>query len=106
MKEKIEEVTKNWDNLLKGKDDSIEFVIIAERNDGCNYDIDKECLGVTKNGELVWVYLSGCSCSGGGSTEKIDDVTSKTFKIFGDKSAEEFYKEFKCEPLESNYESY
>jgi len=106
MKETIEQVTKDWDSLPKSKDDNSEFVIIAENDASEFYETDKQCLGVLKDGSLVWVYLSGCSCNGGGDMEKIDDITVKRFKINGDKNAIEFYEEFKCEPYESNYTSY
>jgi len=106
MEQKIKEVTEAWDTLPKSKDDNTEFVIIAEKDEDMAYETDKQCLGVLKDGSLVWVYLSGCSCRGSGSLEKIEDVTVKRFKINGDKNAVWFYNEFKCEPYSANYESY
>jgi hypothetical protein len=106
MEEKIKEVIELWDTLPKSKDDDTEFVIIAENDDSEPYETNKECLGILKDGSLVWVYLSGCSCGGNGSLEKIEDITVKRFKVNGDKNAVEFYDEFKCEPYEADYQSY
>lgn len=106
MQDKVKEVIANWESFSKAKNDDGEFVIIAEKDNGGSYEEYKECLGVLKDGSLIWSYLSGCSCYGGNDNEKITDITAKIFKIDGDKNAQEFYDSNKCEPSETSYCSY
>lgn len=106
LKEKIEEVKKNYLTLPKSKDDNGEFVIIAEKDEGGSYEEYKECLGVDSSGQLIWSYLSGCSCNGSNDREAVSDVTAKSFKVDADKNTEEFYEANKCEPYITDYCSY
>lgn len=106
MREKIEEIIENWDKLPKSKNDDGEFVIIAEKDEGGQYEEYKECLGVLKDGTLIWSYLSGCSCDGGNLNEKVTDITAKIFKIQDEKSVEQFYSDHKIDYYEANYKSY
>lgn len=100
------EISQNWDKFTKSKNDNGEFVIIAEKDDSGSYEQYKECLGVLKNGDLIWSYLSGCSCSGGNDNETVSDVSVKIFKIDNGKTVAEFYQQNRIEPYEANYESY
>jgi len=106
LKERIEEVKKNYNSLDKMTSDNGEFVIIAEKNEGGSYEEYKECLGVKENGDLIWSYLSGCSCNGGNEEKKVTDVTAKIFNIEEDKTVEDFFENNKCEPYQGTYQSY
>jgi len=104
--EKIEEVKLNYKDLPKIKSSDGEFVIIAEKDKGGCYEEYKECIGVKEDGDLVWSYLSGCSCGRTNDNQKVTDITSKIFNIEKDDTIEEFYNNNKCEPYAGSYESY
>jgi len=106
MRERIEEVKCDYKKLDKITSDEGEFVIIAEKDEGGSYEEYKECLGVKENGDLIWSYLSGCSCEGCNSENKVEDVTAKIFSIESDDTVEEFYNKYKCEPYIGSYTSY
>lgn len=106
MQDKIKEVIEKYEGLPKSTNDEGEFVIIAENNQGGGYEEYKECLGVNKEGQLIWSYLSGCSCSGSNDNKTIEDVTAKMFRINSDENTEEFYQKNKIEPYVTSYCSY
>lgn len=75
-------VKKNWETLPKSKFDDLEVVIVKEiRNseEGWGHH-SYEGLGVTKDGKFLWLFSSGCSCSGGPSSE---DASMKSLVIDG-----------------------
>ena len=72
-------VRVNWDTMVKSSFNSEELVIIKEIcNDDQGYgNHSYEGYGVDKEGNLVWAYSSGCSCSGTCGTEH--KYQAKTF---------------------------
>jgi len=106
LKRRIREVVKQYEDLPKSKNDNGLFVIIAEMNQSEGYEENKECLGVTKEGELIWCYLSGCSCTGDNENKKITDITAKVFVIRENETATSFYEKNKIDPIEEIYCSY
>ena len=106
MNKKIKEVTENWDKLPKAIDDKGEFVLIAEKDKSEPYEEFRECLGVRKNGALIWTYLSGCSCRGSNQEKTVTDMTAKTFRIEVNETIKSFYEKNKCEPHRADYKSY
>jgi hypothetical protein len=106
LKQRIKEVKKNWDSLPKAESDNFKFVIIAQVDNAGSYETNQECLGVRENGDLIWAYLSGCSCQGVCEELKIEDFTAKVFSIEGDKTVEDFFKNHACEPEEKSYKEY
>jgi|TARA_Y100000310_G_scaffold103241_1_gene101548 hypothetical protein len=84
MDQKLEEIKKyvmeNYEKLpescfeLEGKC-IIVYVKTDEEDIGGHYF---EGLGITKEGIVKWFFSSGCSCSGGPSSE---DATLKSFEV-------------------------
>lgn len=106
LKNMIKKVKKDYDTFPKTTYDEGEFIIIAEVDHGGSYDEYKECLGVNRLGELLWSYLSGCSCSGDNEHKKVTDISAKTFNIEASDTVEEFYSKHKIEPYQTSYTSY
>lgn len=106
LEDRIMEVIKDYAGFPKIRSDKGEFVIIAESDKGDSYEENKECLGVDAEGNLIWSYLSGCSCNGYNDNEKVSDITAKIFKIEKNDTAESFYENNACEPYQGSYESY
>ncbi len=72
-------IVTNWDTLPKSKFDDVIVVIFKELQ---NWDEGYghhtyEGYGVDQNGNVTWCYSSGCSCSGGPSTD-----IKKDLKVF------------------------
>lgn len=67
-------VKENWESLPKSHFDDLEVVIIHETH----HDIggwghhSYQGFGVGKEGNAYWLYSSGCSCSGGPSSQDAD----------------------------------
>jgi hypothetical protein len=102
MKEQIQKIVKyihkNYDKFPKSKLDGEEMVIFATGDFGGEYGYgssDLDGFAVNKDGKLLWVYASGCSCNcGTGSEEKDikkfelieipDDVSKDLLKRIGE----------------------
>lgn len=64
--------------------DSNPVVWVIERDDGTagSYETSEERLGITKKGEVIWGYSSGCSCwDGWESGDYEPEVSWKEFKL-------------------------
>ncbi len=75
----VDYIVNNWDTLPKSKFDDVIVVIFKELQ---NWDEGYghhtyEGYGVDQNGNVTWCYSSGCSCSGGPSTD-----IKKDLKVF------------------------
>ena len=82
MKELIEYVKENYENLGAYAKDGVEAVWIASSDNADSYEVDEEWLGVQKDGTVMWAYASGCSCwDGDYSTTPLDEKTIKTSKF-------------------------
>lgn len=103
--ERIDEVLRDWDKLPKSKNDLCEFVILAEKDMSADYGTNQECIGLSRNGNLLWCYLSGCSCAGVNQIKTIDS-SFKCFEVEPTLTVIEFYNTYKVEPTERFYESY
>lgn len=75
IKKIVDFINKNWDKFPKSYLNKEEFVIFATGDFSGEYGYgssDLEGYGVNKNGKLVWVYASGCSCNCGTDAEEKD----------------------------------
>jgi len=105
MKEKIEELVKNWDlikskQVLKKEDfgsgretiigklwwdnPDLIFVLITDQEEG--YDGSQAQIGVSKDGKLRWEYQSHCSCnyyedSSGLGEEFVPELSKKSYEL-------------------------
>jgi len=80
IKKIVDYIKKNYNRLPKSKLDDEEVVIFTTGDFSGEYGYgssDLEGYGVDKNGKLVWVYASGCSCNCGTGMEE------KSIKTFG-----------------------
>jgi hypothetical protein len=59
----------------------VEGVAIWGRDDTECFDTDVEVLLVTKEGKLIWVYASGCSCYTAIDHKKLHTFSIKKFTI-------------------------
>lgn len=59
-------VKKNWKKLPKSEFDGTSFVIVKiDRDDSYGYgEHIYEAWGLNEQGEVYWIYSSGCSCHG------------------------------------------
>ena len=79
----VDYIVQNWDALPKSKfDDDIVVIFKEIENEDWGYGHHSyEGVGVDKDGNVTWCYSSGCSCSGGPSTEIKKDL--KVFVVDG-----------------------
>lgn len=70
----VEYVVENWDSLPKSKFDELEVVVVKEMShseEGWGHH-SYEGFGINKEGKCLWLFSSGCSCSGGPSSSDAD----------------------------------
>lgn len=104
--EYINYVIENYDDLEKAENDNGSFVIIAEIDESEYYSTHKECLGINREGKLIWCFLSGCSCRGKNENKTIKDLSFKEFQIEMNQTAEDFYNNNFIKPYNACYASY
>jgi hypothetical protein len=79
----VDYIVQNWNTLPKSKFDDVIVVIFKELqnwDEGYGHH-SYEGVGVDVDGNVTWCYSSGCSCSGGPSTEIKKDL--KVFIVDG-----------------------
>jgi hypothetical protein len=78
-------VSKKFSKLSHNKiNNEFEFVVLYCNDKSEAYETNVEEIGVSAEGNLIWAFCSGCSCSGGAG---VDD--EKTLKILEIKELDE-----------------
>jgi hypothetical protein len=86
FKEAMEKLLKNLDKIPERfwvETDGKKFVVVwfidrQKPSVEASYDYDEERFGVTKEGNIIWGFDSGCSCTSSWSQEDYGDKTYKT----------------------------
>lgn len=79
----------HWDRSVNSVTviEDIEALWLAVTDHSEPYEVDEEWIGITREGEFVWAYASGCSCwDGNYDTKKMDDKEIKAFKFYHDEN--------------------
>lgn len=100
-------IKRNYDDLPKSRFDEEECVVVRE-NEHSDYGHGHhtyEGVGVTKEGNIVWCYSSGCSCNGTVNMEHEHKTTAKVLQTEIDLSTLD-PKEIDFASLQVNFDSY
>ena len=92
IEENLKYIKDNWDDLQPKRlkfeiDDEVQNQIpmavwfaCIDKEEG--YGVDEEHIGMKKSGELIWLYVSGCSCNFPTLKTNVIECNTKTIKVF------------------------
>lgn len=104
----IDYVIENYEKLPKSNFSGQECVIVEERENS-NYGYGHhsyEGIGITKEGNVVWCYSSGCSCNGSAGMDHRQDKTAKILVVEGVDISQLKPAEIDFKNLEVSFEDY
>ena len=101
----VQYVVDNWDSLPKSKFDELEVVVVQQTtNEDYGWGHHSyQGFGITKDGNCMWLYSSGCSCNGGPSS---DDADMKALVVSNPEITELDPEKIDFESLQVEFTSY